>query len=929
MIAFLDAAIGIFLWPFVALSLGVLAASLLVRKLQIKDPRLIHAAFLVALLQGLLINPWSINIPLPSWLPTIFSQANSQLFMGTNLAELSGPNHTAAQVNEAIALSPAPAIEADERFSAPVGTDAVEHKADGDVRFVQHSSRSNDGAALKPVASDEKTVASAPSPLLSTAESRDNAYTSTRRPIATAGDVLLGTTARAYSTVKHVLAGIWLTGVALGLAQLGRDIWTVRRLYRSRKAAPETWIEEVRIQAKRHGLRKLPRVACGQSSGPLLCPHWAGPVLVLPKEQWHRLPARERRVILSHELAHFVRGDLYWLFAARLVTILHWFNPLAYYGAHKLEEAAEWACDAWATRQDSTSAVHLAHALVRFLESGQLQFPLVSAVGGASMKSRLLRLVSMNSSDSSFQRRVTTCCVIGIAMLGLLRFRLTGPLEAVAEVPAQAAPAKGSANAESSDDEGLLDPQLKLERDIHELVEKLSDEDREELKAFKEMAEQEFGQTVIRGRMNNFEWEVRNEARRHGLDRFIEATFKQGEGDEYVVRPEKNEDMKRFVDDATHFNADLQSLLAVFSVAADRLPQSTDAEKLMARVMKSEGFTIKAYNDEVRNLVRPSVGKIEERLGQALARNGRGELVVPKASREEVAKRVRRLREETRELKPFSKEILEWANELVGKTDEERQLIDTMKTPEFAIFAIVQSTYDNDDVTVEQQLENFFNQLEDNTKDGVDGLEFAIQDESEMSKVARQFERAKRNAVYVGPLLGQLADEIRPADELHRHMAELLRSPLAAYRLVKDSELSAGDVEEAAKRVLPRVIIEVDGVIKLSEEAAGNAEQIAEEVLRGQRELRRRGRKLDELATKINDQDVAKAISSTGGKLLLARTIQEASDRLVVDSFPMWRDAMFEQTPSGYVLKEEKLEELNNMLNDMRNLQKELAKNDF
>lgn len=68
------------------------------------------------------------------------------------------------------------------------------------------------------------------------------------------------------------------------------------------------------------------------------------PVIALPAAaaSWR---ARERRVVLLHELAHVVRRDAPRLLAARLACILHWPDPLAWRALGRLAVEHEIACD--------------------------------------------------------------------------------------------------------------------------------------------------------------------------------------------------------------------------------------------------------------------------------------------------------------------------------------------------------------------------------------------------------------------------------------------------------------------------------------------------------------------------------------------------------------------------------------------------------
>ena len=950
MIPLLEQTFVAFAWPILALTVAVSAVYCTVQGLKVKDPVWIHAAYAAAIVQGLIVAPWAFEIHRPQWLPPIklasqgtdFHATASDVHAPASQSEMA--SSVVHQSNKAsLGVAPFNSSNADQKALHSAASSAVAAAAshtDHDVRLrpsvAELSSVEASEHEIPLQQEDASTMSSQGDGLLLQSEGSTRSAgmlrTAASHKNAPRSESFLSLSLLAFRTI----AAIWLGGVLWGLRRLFLEYKAIHHLLRSCKAAPDSWMQEVITQSSVLGLKSIPDVRYSENAGPLLCPAWKRPVLVLPKNAWPKLPARERKAILAHELGHYVRGDLRWLIVARLATIIHWFNPLAHFAAAKLEEAAEWSCDAWATKTDASSAVHLARALVRFLENGQTYYPLASAVGGASMKSRLVRLVSGSRHNNPQNRWTLMVFIASIAALGALRFRLVEPLHA-----AEPNMERRDANERTSEttaeqlegemttpDAEAQDPQALFEKNLSQLLDKLVDEGREELLAFKELAQQEAGQTVVRSRMSGIEWQVREDMRKNGVERFFASRFTKEDG-KWAVKPEFEEMAKDFVRQAVAYNEDLQGLHSIVSQAAEKLPQETDAEKLMGRVLRSEGFLIKAYLDEVRNILRPGLHKVEEKLGEALAKNNLGEYIIPQASREEVSMRVDRLQEENKELIRFTKELQNWSEELIDKSDQYSELIKAMKTPEFAVFALVQSTSDGNADSVEQQLENFFYQLEENTKEGVEGLEFDFREESQLSDVMEKFNRCKKNAEYVQPLLGQIAAKIRPIDSLHKDLAAVLQSPLSAHRLVRDTELTVGDLEAAAQQILPRVIVVEEGKSRLSEEAAANAQQIAEDLLRGQREFRRRGRKLEDMAATLKDEELGKAMASLGGKLLLASMIQEESEGLVVDSFPLWREDMFEESPQGYLLKEEKLEELSNMIKEMRELQKELAKNDF
>jgi beta-lactamase regulating signal transducer with metallopeptidase domain len=69
------------------------------------------------------------------------------------------------------------------------------------------------------------------------------------------------------------------------------------------------------------------------------------PRLLLPAGALGQLNAEQLGHVFSHELAHWQRKDIFVLWLARCLLIVHWFNPLLWYAFRRLRESQELACD--------------------------------------------------------------------------------------------------------------------------------------------------------------------------------------------------------------------------------------------------------------------------------------------------------------------------------------------------------------------------------------------------------------------------------------------------------------------------------------------------------------------------------------------------------------------------------------------------------
>lgn len=128
-----------------------------------------------------------------------------------------------------------------------------------------------------------------------------------------------------------VLLWLWLGGAALHFA------WHILAHRRFMRRA----LTDAQAVTKECGIAVLsgPRIG-----GPLATGLFRRLVL-LPGDFTRRYSPRERRLVLAHEVAHHVRGDLVSNMAALAVLSLHWFNPLAHRAWRAYRQDQELACD--------------------------------------------------------------------------------------------------------------------------------------------------------------------------------------------------------------------------------------------------------------------------------------------------------------------------------------------------------------------------------------------------------------------------------------------------------------------------------------------------------------------------------------------------------------------------------------------------------
>ncbi|MDD4550443.1 MAG: M56 family metallopeptidase [Syntrophomonadaceae bacterium] len=93
------------------------------------------------------------------------------------------------------------------------------------------------------------------------------------------------------------------------------------------------------------------------------------PWLLVPDSFIKSLDDLELKYIVLHELAHLKRKDIIVNWITVVVQILHWFNPVIWYGFYRMHQDCELACDAMVLSSlDPERHKEYGHTIIRLLE---------------------------------------------------------------------------------------------------------------------------------------------------------------------------------------------------------------------------------------------------------------------------------------------------------------------------------------------------------------------------------------------------------------------------------------------------------------------------------------------------------------------------------------------------------------------------------
>lgn len=150
--------------------------------------------------------------------------------------------------------------------------------------------------------------------------------------------------AKALVDWSRVLFMTWLAGVAVSLVSLMVGMaWLVWLQSQSRPASPD-WLEvESSVRSQLGGGRPVPIL---MTPHPALIATWGviAPAVLLPIEA-DRWSTERKRMVIAHEVAHWLRRDWLIQVLAEVARSINWFNPLFWIACATLRRESEHACD--------------------------------------------------------------------------------------------------------------------------------------------------------------------------------------------------------------------------------------------------------------------------------------------------------------------------------------------------------------------------------------------------------------------------------------------------------------------------------------------------------------------------------------------------------------------------------------------------------
>ncbi|MCL4179873.1 MAG: M56 family metallopeptidase [Verrucomicrobia bacterium] len=244
-----------------------------------------------------------------------------------------------------------------------------------------------------------------------------------------------------------MLFWIWLTGVVTLSARIVCGALLLSRRIRRHAVVSDRRTSEL-LEESRQAIgtrRALELVETDAVDSPALF-GLLRPKLLLPTGLIRRLDESELRHVFLHELAHLRRHDVLLNWLAALLQILHWFNPMIWFGFARMRADRELACDALAlTRSDGIDRAAYGTTILKLVSDLTPPRQVAGLVGISEGKAHLKRRLRNIATYRKSNRRSTvtgTIVLLSLTAVTLTDARTNRDIselsaEAIEAVPAQ------------------------------------------------------------------------------------------------------------------------------------------------------------------------------------------------------------------------------------------------------------------------------------------------------------------------------------------------------------------------------------------------------------------------------------------------------------------------------------------------------------
>jgi beta-lactamase regulating signal transducer with metallopeptidase domain len=219
------------------------------------------------------------------------------------------------------------------------------------------------------------------------------------------------------SAGRTVAWAVWLAGAALLGARMTWQAVSSSALLKTAPKVKDPTVLDTFESAKRAlGIKSASLIQTDFVASPAVYGYFS-PRILLPTHMSSGFSAQELRHVFLHELAHVKRQDMLILWVVGVLKILHWFNPVLWFGFRRLAADRELACDELAlSYAEEGERKPYGETILRLLQVCAGRQNAIGTAGILENRSQMLQRISM---IANFHKR-PRWSYPGLLLIGIL-----------------------------------------------------------------------------------------------------------------------------------------------------------------------------------------------------------------------------------------------------------------------------------------------------------------------------------------------------------------------------------------------------------------------------------------------------------------------------------------------------------------------------
>lgn len=219
---------------------------------------------------------------------------------------------------------------------------------------------------------------------------------------------------------KEIMAFVWIAGVFISISAM---LISNKVFYKSIKKSSKIQDRNIlNLFDKCKDLLKITKDISLIKTKAVKTPcvlNFIKPIILIPENSIEECNSTYLKYVFLHELAHVKRKDIFINYIVSFLCIIYWFNPLIWYGFHKMREDREICCDSLALSFLKDEEVKdYGFAIIRLAEISSRAPCLPAMAGIINNKSKIERRIKMIKRFKKNSYRLTTFALVILLVAG-------------------------------------------------------------------------------------------------------------------------------------------------------------------------------------------------------------------------------------------------------------------------------------------------------------------------------------------------------------------------------------------------------------------------------------------------------------------------------------------------------------------------------